>query len=293
MASSNDEKITYANENGEMIIVTRSRPYFLISKTGFGAATNVVGGEKMHGMDGEFETTSSLDPRPLSIEFLAYGATTVENIELQRTILRVFNPKLKGTLTYESFGKTYQIDVRVTKGWDGDFDERTHTIQGSISFIAFQPLWRGVSSESYTVQLGETKNLLTFPLEISDGFKFATVDSGKEIAIKNPGHVAVGLELNIECTAAVQNPKLYNPYTQEYFAFNHTFKGGDKIYLNTNEGKKEVLINGDNGFFRRKLGSTFLQISNLETNYFILQADSGVENMVATMTYYPLLTGVC
>lgn len=54
-----------------------------------------------------------------------------------------------------------------------------------------------------------------------------------------------------------------------------------------------MLINGENGFFKRKLGSTFMQISNLETNYFILQADSGIENMVATMKYYPLLTGVC
>lgn len=288
-----DEKITYTNENGGMVIITRAKPFFLISKTGFGAVNNTVTSEKMYGMDGEHINDDSLDPRDLSINLLVYGKNAKDDNTLQRNLLEVFNPKIKGVLTYESFGKTYELDVKVTKGWDSEFDEKSHTNQGTISFFAADPLWRDISSDSFTIQLGQTKNLFGFPLSITDDFKFAVVEVGKEVAVTNPGHVSVGLELNIECTAEVVNPRLYNPYTEEYFAFNFTFKGGDKIYLNTNKGKKQVLINGENGFFKRKLGSTFMQISNLETNYFILEADDGIENMVATMKYYPLLTGVC
>lgn len=293
MVAVDEEKITYTNENGGMVIMTKERPFFLLDKTGFGAVNNTINSEKMYSMDGEHENDDSLDSRTPTITLLVYGKNSKEDNKLQRTLLDVFNPKLKGTLTYESFGKTYEIDVRITKGWDSEFDEKSHTNQGTLTFFAANPLWRDVSSDSYAVQMGQTTNLFSFPLAITNDFKFATVDVGKEVAVTNPGHVAVGLELNITCTAEVVNPRLYNPYTEEYFAFNNKFKGGDTIYLNTNEGKKQVLINGENGFFKRKLGSTFMQISNLETNYFILQADSGIENMVANMKYYPLLTGVC
>ncbi len=74
---------------------------------------------------------------------------------------------------------------------------------------------------------------------------------------------------------------------------NLSYKQSVEISKKQGEDRWGEAIYGENGFFKRKLGSTFMQISNLETNYFILQADSGIENMVATMKYYPLLTGVC
>ena len=288
-----NEKITYINENGGTVIFQAKKPYVLIEKTGFGGSANTVTSQKMHNTDGEIEDDEVLPPRQLSISALVYGKNSVEDNQFRRNLLSVFNPKLSGTLIYESFGKTYEIDVKITEGWNDVFDKSSHIWQGSVSFIALFPLWRDISSEAYTVQLGQTINMFSFPLAITDDFKFATVEAGKEVAVINPGHVSVGMELNIECTAEVANPRLYNPYTQEWFAFNWTFSGGDLIYINTNEKKRRVLINGENGFFRRKLGSKFLQISNLETNYFILEADQGVENMIAEMKYFPLFTGVC
>lgn len=197
MVVADEEKITYTNENGGMVIMTKERPFFLLDKTGFGAVNNTINSEKMYSMDGEHENDNSLDSRTPTITLLVYGKNSKEDNKLQRTLLDVFNPKLKGTLTYESFGKTYEIDVRITKGWNSEFDEKSHTNQGTLTFFAANPLWRDISSDSYVVQMGQTTNLLRFPLGITDDFKFATVDVGKEVAVTNPGHVAVGLELNI------------------------------------------------------------------------------------------------
>lgn len=287
------EKITYLNSSGGMIIFERVPPYVLLEKTGFGGIANQITSEKLFDYDGEVEQNSSLETRSLGIKALVYGESRAEDVKLRRNLLSVFNPKLRGKLTYESYGKTYEIEVSITNGWEENYDERSGTYQGSVSFKALSPLWKDVSSDSYIVQLGQTVNLLTFPLKITDNFEFARTESGREVEVINPGHIPIGMEVDIECTAEVINPKIYNLYTEEYFAFNATFKGGDQIYLNTNKGEKQVLINGENGFFKRKLGSTFLQISHLETNYFVLQAERGVENMIATMKYHPLLTGVC
>ncbi|MFK5292696.1 hypothetical protein ACI3PH_19915, partial [Lactococcus lactis] len=73
MVAADEEKITYTNENGEMVIITKERPFFLLSKTGFGAVNNTINSEKMYGMDGEHENNEALDPRTLMITLLVYG----------------------------------------------------------------------------------------------------------------------------------------------------------------------------------------------------------------------------
>ncbi|MFC4652630.1 phage tail domain-containing protein [Lactococcus nasutitermitis] len=286
------EKITYTNANGDMIIFSFSPPFVLLGKSGFAGISNDIVSEKIYGQAGELKNSSQLAVRELEIDAMIYGQTLQDENDYRRSLIKAINPLLTGTLRYELFGKTYAIDVEVVQGWESDYQQSSHTAQGSVKFKALYPLWRDISEENYTVQLGQTNNQLTFPLMITDDFIFASVDVGKEVQITNGGDIPIGFELTIDCTAEVVNPKLLNIYTQEFFAFNHTFSGGDNIFINTNRGKKQVLVNGENGFFLRKLGSTFLQIDNLENNYFILQADKGVENMVASLKYHPQLVGV-
>jgi len=286
------EKITYTNENDEKVIFELKKPYILLEKSGFGGIENKISSERLYGMDGEYEYDTSLPPRPLSVKSLIYGDTAKHENELRKNIMRVTNPKLRGKITYELFDSTYEIDVRVSKSWDDAYHENPHMLQGEVEFIALNPYWRDISSESYTVMLGQTINYFSFPLAITDNFKFAEIDSGREVEVLNPGDVTVGIEFNISCTASVKNPRILNMYTQESFGFNATFSTGDHIYVNTNKGKKQVLINNENGYSKKKAGSVFLQLENHNTNYFILQADEGVENMVAEMKFYPLLAGV-
>lgn len=42
MVAADEEKITYTNENGGMVIMTKERPFFLLDKTGFGAVNNTI-----------------------------------------------------------------------------------------------------------------------------------------------------------------------------------------------------------------------------------------------------------
>ena len=287
------EKITYTNERGGILIFEeRLPPYILLDKKGFSGIENKISSEKLYGLDGEYAYDASLSVRSLSLSVLVNGETSVEDNDLRKNLMRVLNPKLSGKITYERFNSIYEIDVNISHSWEDAYDTGSHTLQGSVEFVALSPFWRDVSSDSYTVQLGKTNNLFCFPLAITDDFKFAEVDSGQEVKVSNPGDVSVGLEFEIFCTAGVVNPRILNIYSREYFGFEYTFSSGDKIYINTNRGKKQVLINGENGYSKRSLDSTFLQLDNLQDNYFILQADSGVENMSGRMKFFPLLSGV-
>lgn len=279
-------KMTYTNINGNTIIMGPFAPFHLMDYSGFGLPENNISSEKVFGMDGEQKIHSSLSYRDLEIEVLVQGTSFEERESFKHDLMSAFNPKLSGTLKWEVLNTAYEIDVEVLKGFDPKYQK------GTIQLRALDPYWRDVSNIDYTVQLGQTTNLFVWPLIITPEYEFATVDSGKEIEITNQGDVAIGMEINIKCVAEVVNPRFINLYSQEFFSFNHTFKAGDVIYINTNHGKKQVLVNGENGFSMRKLGSTFLQIDNQATNYFKLEADDGIENMIADMKYNPLLVGV-
>lgn len=279
-------KMTYTNINGKTVIVGPFPPFRLMDYSGFGSLDNNITSVKVYGLDGEQKIDSSISYRDMELDILLQGSDFEEKQEIKRELMAAFNPKLSGTLRVDFSDKAYEIDVEVLKGFDPQYQ------RGTVQFRALDPFWRDVSKLDYTVQLGQTENLFEFPWIITPSFEFATVEMGKDVEIINQGDVVIGMEINIQCTAEVVNPRLVNIYSQEYFAFNHTFKAGDVIYINTNRGKKEVLVNGANGFFMRKLGTTFLQLDNQEKNYFKLEADDGIENMIADMKYNPILTGV-
>lgn len=279
-------KLTYTNVNGKSIIMGPFAPFRLMDYSGFGLLENNITSEKIYGVDGEQKIHSSLSYRDLNLEVLVQGDSFEKKESFKHELMSVFNPKLSGMLKWESLNNAYEIDVEVLKGFDPKYQK------GTLQLRALEPYWRDVTKLDYTVQLGQITNLFVWPLNITPSYEFAIVESGKEIEITNQGDVPIGMEINIKCVAQVVNPRFINLYSQEFFSFNHTFGAGDVIYINTNHGKKQVLVNGKNGFYLRKLGSTFLQIDNQATNYFKLEADSGIENMVADMKYCPLLSGV-
>lgn len=282
----NKLSVTYTNSKGDSIIFGSFAPFRLLDYTGFGSVENDITSEKVYGLDGEQEISSTLAVREIELTVLVQPHGFVEQRTLVRNLMRIMNPKLPGTLTYQVLDSQYVIDVKIVKGFDPSYTK------GVIQFKALSPFWRDVSNLHQTISLGESSNMFKFPLQIIPDFVFAKVVAGNITTIENLGEAAIGFETSITCTGIVINPKLINVYTEEFFGFNAEFGIGDTIYINTNRGEKQALYNGDNAMKLRIAGSTFLQLDNEVTNYFILQAASGVENMRAEIKYEPLVNGV-
>lgn len=279
-------QITYTNIRGDSLILGKFPPFRLLNYSGFGSLENEIKSEKLHATDGERKMSSSLEVREIELEILLQGKNFEEERILRKTLMSTMNPKLTGTIEYKVLNETYEVDVEIVKGFDPAYKKSI------VQFKALDPFWRDMSSLEHSVPLGRTLNLFSFPLEIIPDFEFASIESGNVVEVHNSGHAPVGFELFVECTGEVVNPSLLNIYTEQHFTFKHTFEIGDKIYINTKRGQKKVLVNDENGMSLRKLPATFLQLDNETTNYLILQADDGVENMTAEIRFYPVLTGV-
>lgn len=287
-----NEKITYRNEVGNIVIINYKKPFFLLEKTGFAQVGNKISTSQMYGFDGEFPFNSALEAKAITIKMAVIGKSAEDTHMLRRHLIKTFNPKMKGKIIHEIYGKKYEMDVDVVNSWSDAFDEKTRSVQGSVQFKAPTPFWKDTTMGKNAQTLGKTTGLFTFPLKFAEPYIFEKVEPATPIELINDGHVPVGFILRVKINASVKNPRLINIYTREQFAFNAIFKGGDTLFIDTNKNSKCVRLNGKNAYGLRKLGSKFLQLDHLRKNYIALEADSGVENMFATIEFNPLLIGV-
>ena len=289
-------RITYRNTNGVGIVMGKFPPFWALSFSGFGSPENTVNTQSLFGVDGAQKTSSALNVRDMEVIMLIKAESFDDLQDLKRKAMRALNPAYAGTLIYEVLDKTYEIDVEVVKGID-EAETNTSTSQkATLQFKALDPYWHDKSEYNKLVPLSQVNNLFKFPLSITDTFKFAEMKPGEIITIENAGDAAVGGIFTMKFLAGVQNPRIFNVETQEYFGFTHTFAAGDVVTFNTVRNQKKVTytpFGGEeqNAMSMRTVGSTFLSMS-VGTNYLQVQADGGLENIVASLDYSPLVLGV-
>lgn len=290
------EKITYTNTEGEQIVMSAIPPYRLRSKTGFSSVENVIVSQSNYEQDGESFVSSSLDVRDIELEGKIIETDHASMLRLRGELVRIFNPKLSGTIVYENNIGTYQIDVLPELA--PTFNESAKTGIGQpflINLKALDPYFTDKSEIDAEIPMARIEPLFSFPLNITNTFEFAQLIAGDVIEIQNNGHVSVGAVFTINVNGPLVNPRLYNVITQDYFALKGTFMTGTKLRISTVRGKKKVEQNDGDGWFnimtKRKVESKFLQIDR-GINYLQLQADSGVKFTTSYIKFEPKILGV-
>lgn len=289
------EKITYTNIDGEEIILWNRPPYTLNFKRGFAAAENLIHSQRVYGMDGRQIISQQTDARELMVRGYVNYDSHDELLELRQEMIRVFDPKRSGTLTYENNIGTYEIDVIPEIPPYFNEDEITIRQPYEIVMQALDPYWKDKSEIDSEIPMSKVYPKMTFPLNLTPDFEFARLVAGDVIEIQNNGHVAVGAVFTITVNGPLVNPRLYNVVTQEYFALNGTFMTGSKLRISTVRGQKRVEQDDGDGWYnimtKRKVESKFLQIDK-GINYLQLQADEGVEFTTSFIKFEPKILGV-
>lgn len=288
--------VTYKNTNGKELVLGRFAPFFMLSFSGFGTPENNVVSQNLFGIDGAQKIAQQLNVRDMEVIMRIMARNFDDLQHLKRTAISVLNPSLAGTIIYTTPNGKYEIDVEVIKGIDEAEDNTATTQKASLQFRALDPYWRDRSFYNNLIPLSHVRNLFKFPVNIVEKFKFAEMIPGEIITIENEGDAQVGAVFTMSFTKVVENPKIYNIRTQEYFGFNKTFNAGDKVTINTIRNQKRVLFkpNGGeevNAMSMRMQGSTFL-VLNQGNTYLQIQATSGLEGIIANLDYSPLVLGV-
>ena len=159
--------VTYTNQNGESLTLRQRRPYFLQRLDGTGNVKNAVTTFKAPDQDGAFYISGSLDMRNILLEGTVIGDTVDQTHEARKRLLRVFTPKLKGTLIYRGA----QIPCIVEEaGFVATESARAPAF--FISLLCPSPFFEAL--DELRVELASWVNMFNFALEIPEsGIEFA------------------------------------------------------------------------------------------------------------------------
>lgn len=273
-------------------------PFILSEKEGFDSVDNIITSTRGYDQDGESFVSHNLDVRNLTLRGSILGGDKSEYLSMRGEMIRVFNPKLAGRISYTNDIGTYEIDCipefipRINEqGYKGV--RRTKPYE--VILKALDPYWTDKSEIDAEIPMARVEPLFSFPLNITNTFEFAQLIAGDVIEIQNNGHVSVGAVFTINVNGPLVNPRIYNVITQEYFALKGTFMTGTKLRISTVRGKKKVEQNDGSGWYnimtKRKVESKFLQIDR-GINYLQLQADSGVKFTTSYIKFEPKILGV-
>jgi hypothetical protein len=283
-------EIVYTNDGGESITLSPSRPYFLTRVDGTGAIKQTINTFKAPNQDGAFFISGTLDMRNVTLEGAILARTIDEAYLARQALLRVFSPKMAGTLVYR--GKQIPCNVEEV-GFSVSNGERSPSFL--ISLLCPSPFFEEI--EALRVELAAWTPTFSFELEIPEsGIEFGVREPSQIITVDNEGDVPCGCTVVFKALmATVQNPELMNVDTGEVIRINRTLAAGEEIRVDTYFAAKRVtsvLVGAEtNAFSDLDTDSTFLQLA-VGRNTLRYSAATNMDLLEVTIHYRPQYLGV-
>jgi hypothetical protein len=281
-------ELTYANADGVTATLRQNRPYFLAKLDGTGSLRNIVNTFKAPSQDGAFLISSALDMRNITLEGAIIADSVDEAYALRQRLLRLFSPKLQGTLQYRD-----RRIACVAESVKFSVSTRQRMPNFFISLLCPSPFFEAM--HTIREELAMWAPLFHFPLEIPSGIELGARQPSQIINMINVGEVPCGCEIVFGALGTVVNPELLNMDTGEYVRVNKTMQSGEELHVFTHfAGKRVVSILGGvatNAFSLLDVHSTFLQLQ-VGANLLRYNADEGLALLEASVYYSPLYLGV-
>jgi hypothetical protein len=282
-------ELTYKNDNGESVTLRQVKPLFLNKLDGVGLIRNTISTFQAPEQDGAFYVSSTLDMRNITIEGNITASSIDESYEYRKQLLRIFTPKLRGTLIF----RNKQISCIVEEaGFSTNNLSRVPAF--FISLLCPSPFFENL--DEVRAELASWEENFHFPLEITlPGIELGVRQPSQIISIENEGDVSSGCEIVFHALGSVKNPSLMNVDTGEYIKVLDTMKIGEEIHVFTHfAGKRVIKIIGttpSNAFNLIDVGSTFLQLTP-GLNTLRYDAEANMDLLECTILYRPQFLGV-
>ena len=282
-------ELTYTNENGESVILRQTRPFFLTRVDGAGKVRQTVNTFKAPDQDGAFFISSAMDMRNITLEGSVVTPAIAETYDQRRRFLRVFTPKLQGTLVY----RNRQIACVVEEaGFTASSRERAPNF--FISLLCPSPFFE--SLEEIREELAMWSPLLFFPLEVlNTGLEFGIRQPSQIITVDNIGDVACGCHIIFRALGSVTNPELMSLDTGDVLRLNTVMESSEELHVYTHFAGKRVTrvfrSEESNAFSLLDTSSVFLQLEP-RRNLLRYNASENMDLLEVTILYRPKFLGV-
>lgn len=282
-------ELIYKNADGASVTLRQVKPFFLTKLDGVGRIRQSINTFHAPEQDGAFYISSTLDMRNITIEGNILARSVDESFEYRKQLLKIFTPKLRGTLIYRG----RQISCIVEEaGFSASSVTRAPAF--FISLLCPSPFFE--SLEDIRAELASWQENFSFPLEITaPGIELGIRQPSQIITIDNIGDVASGCEIVFKALGSVENPALLNVDSGEYVKINEAMTSGEEIHVFTHfAGKRVTKIIGTtetNAFSLLDVGSTFIQLA-AGRNTLRYDAQSNMDLLEVSIFYRPYFLGI-
>lgn len=226
-------EFTYTNALGESIYISNMLPFVLESVEGISNVSSIIQTEKAPYQDGSTYIDTLLDSR--LITFVCQIRTDIDTN--RRKAIRILNPKLgKGVLSFSRNGVTRTLECVVddSPNMVDSHDGRLSRMQRfSFTLEAHQPYWEdGEQTWTLASFIGGMEMPFSFPITLGV--------VGSKLTVENDGDTVS--PLFIDLMGPLTNPKISNNSTGEFIAIVQNIQEGYSLEINTEKGKKSVVI---------------------------------------------------
>lgn len=278
------KKIICENYLKEKITFEYKLPFFLESVEGLHEVLGVVAGMKSAYSIGENYIGTSVEKRNIVIN----GAIKDDVVLNRQKLYRIFPLKTTGVLYYYEDDLERKIEYQVESI---KIDEKGLLRHFQISLICSNPYFRDF--ETTYLQMATWSPAFKFMLRIphDTGIKFGSKNTTSMATIQNDSNIEYGMTITFTANDIVKNPSLFNVDSREEMKIEKTMEAGDMIIVNTYRQNKNIYYIPVSTGIQENInnlmayGSKFLQVHHGENTYRY-NADSGVDNLEATIEYY-------
>lgn len=282
-------KLILENHLGERIQLTQNPNYAVTDIDGLNPPkANINMGENAN-FDGATFNSSRMNTRNLVIAVRPIG-----NVEENRIALYRFVKSKKNIKVFYSNNTRNVYIAGYVSACEVDLFKKGEVMQ--ISIICPDPYFR--EPDDANAHFSSVVPLFEFVMDLpSEGTEFSYRSEIPEVSVINYGDVETGVIIEIMAHGSAVNPVLTNETTQQQMKFNITLSQGDVLRVNTNKGKKSVVLISDGA--ETNVLSSLVMSDGVEwitlesgNNNLSFDADSGSENLNCFLSYDNLYEGV-
>lgn len=276
------------NSRGNVLNLNDQNRFVIVNIDGLEPPSATINTAHISGFDGEQFNSSYVNMRSIVISIVLRG-----EIERNRILLyKYFKVKQKVRLDYTNNSRNVWIEGYVE---DIEAPRFSQTSIVNISILCPQPFFKDIK------EIVESSNRMTdnfefeFSCENGDTFEFGIIEDDVEILVINDGDVESGMEIILETSGSVTNPKIFNRLTGEKFELKISLLAGDKVVISTHKGNKKanLIRNGitTNIFNNIYHDSVWMQLEPFD-NIFNYEVDSGIDFLTVSIIHTNLYEGV-
>lgn len=281
--------LTLTNESGAQLTFGMGGAYTISEIDGLSSPEATINTSEVALMDGQRYNSSKVSMRTLSIAFAIEYDAEQKRLDVYN-VLRIKKPI---HVHYKSDLRDVTIDGYVSKL---DVDHFAMKQIATVTIICPSPYFR--SAQMVVNELSNIIKAFHFPFAITEAepIPFSYIQQLSNVTIENGGTTDTGMTIVLYARGAVNNPKIFNYVTQEFFGLNFSMQAGDEITIDTMAGEKSVTLLRDgatsNLFNYVMADSTWLQVEGIQS-MFVYEVGSGtLSDLVAEFSHYDLFAGV-